>query len=76
MSTNKEFNRARFMRNWWAARLCCGCIYVHIGKDVDHNHCDIRRATRWMDERVNGRHDYPNNIYRDTECNCFSRGIA
>jgi len=76
MSTNIEFNRARFMRNWWAARLCRGCIFAHIGREVDHNHCDIRGATHWMDARVNGRHNHPKNIYRDTDCNYWNQGVA
>ena len=38
------------------AELCTGCIFLHIGKNVDHNHCEkTREAWNWMEQRVNGR---------------------
>ena len=42
------------MKNWWRARLCRGCKFLHIGHHVDHNHCDSNPANGWRQDRVNG----------------------
>jgi len=76
MSTKMKFDRARFMKNWWKARLCQDCISAHIGREVDHNHCDIREATSWMEKRVNGHHNHPDDMYFKTKCTCFNRDVA
>jgi len=39
---NIKFDRSRYMKNWWRARLCRGCKFLHVGREVDHNHCDRR----------------------------------
>ena len=57
----KKFNRQRFMRNLNTARQCWGCKFLHIGREVDHNHCDRRGASSWMEKRVN-------NLVTDNEC--------
>jgi len=50
----KNFNQSRFMKNWWKARLCHKCKGLHIGRKVDHNHCDFLNSDdAWA--RVNGR---------------------
>lgn len=52
MSWSDNINR--FKKNWWKARLCRQCKFVHIGENVDHNHCDLRPETPWRKQRVNG----------------------
>ena len=47
------FNRSRFMKNWWKARLCHGCKFLCVGREVDHNHCKI--GGPWQELRVAGR---------------------
>jgi hypothetical protein len=32
---------------------CFGCVYLHIGQEVDHNHCDFSRDY-WYQKRANG----------------------
>ena len=46
------FDRTKFMKNWWKARACHGCKGLHIGRKVDHNHCNFN-ASKGTD-RVNG----------------------
>lgn len=56
MSWSDDINR--FKKNWWKARLCRQCKFVHIGKKVDHNHCDLQYHASSKDDRedrVNGR---------------------
>ena len=49
----------RHERNKQSAELCLSCIYLHIGQDVDHNHCDkVRGCDHWMDRRTNGSNTY------------------
>ena len=51
-----SFDRSRFMKNWWRARLCRGCTELHIGRLVGHNHCDFRGGHMLEgDQRTNGR---------------------
>jgi len=40
-------------KNEKKARLCLGCIYLHIGTEVDHNHCDKEKWCRG-EKRANG----------------------
>ena len=47
------FDRSRFMKNWWKARLCHGCGFLHVGREVDHNHCEI--GGPYQELRVAGR---------------------
>jgi len=56
------FDRSRFMKNWWRARTCHECKFLHIGRKVDHNHCDLKPFTDWREDRVNGHSNY----------NCYS----
>jgi len=49
---------ADYERNKQNAKLCLGCIYLHIGQNVDHNHCDKVRDMHWMDNRANGLNKY------------------
>jgi len=47
-----------YERNKIKAKKCLGCIYLHIGHGVDHNHCDIRNIYRstheYLEDRANG----------------------
>jgi len=45
----------REQKNRSKARYCLSCIYVHIGIEVDHNHCS-GSSSLWYEERVNGHH--------------------
>ena len=60
-----KYDHSRFMRNYWRARLCHGCKYLHVGKNVSHNHCDFYRASDFHDDIVNNRLD---EIYADYYC--------
>jgi len=55
------------MRNYWKAKLCHGCIYLHIGKNVDHNHCDAS-GDAWENHRVSGHHLDLEDMYHKTKC--------
>jgi len=44
-----RFDRSRYMTNRWKARSCCGCEYLHIGRRVDHNHCDYAHDDSWIE---------------------------
>ncbi|GAH64820.1 unnamed protein product [marine sediment metagenome] len=48
----------RIAKNKRKAKHCIGCCYLHIGQNVDHNHCDIH----YSDARTNGHAD------KDIEC--------
>ena len=50
-----ENTNYRKIRNEKAARFCKGCAWVHIGINVDHNHCDYTREN-WdeLEKRANG----------------------
>lgn len=64
-----NFDRRQYMRNFHKAKQCRGCKWLHIGRGVDHNHCDSRGGdSHWQDHRVNGHFNYPNNLYYKTEC--------
>ena len=64
-----RFDRQQFMNNLNTARQCWGCRFLHIGRDVSHNHCDCRYGdSYWQDHRVNGHYNYPENIYYTTVC--------
>lgn len=52
-----KYNHSRFMRNYWKARLCHGCECLHVGRDVDHNHCDLKPFSRLRDRRVWGHNE-------------------
>jgi len=41
----------RRISNKDAAKLCMGCVHLHIGTEVDHK---TREAWNWMEARVNG----------------------
>jgi len=43
------------INNYKKGELCNGCKHLHIGINVDHNHCDHSNKSHWMEERVNGR---------------------
>jgi len=44
------------MRLLRETELCKGCIFLHIGINVDHNHCDKTQENwNWMEKRANGR---------------------
>ena len=64
-----KFDRKRFMRNLNKASQCWGCKYLHIGQNVDHNHCDCRYGDgRWQDHRVNGYFNYLGHVYFKEGC--------
>lgn len=53
-----KMNRYRVidLTNEEKAKACVGCVSLHIGVNVDHNHCDkTREDWNWMQQRVNGR---------------------
>ena len=52
-----QFDRSTFMKNWWKARWCRGCKGLHIGRKVDHNHCDFLKSDD-AHARVNGRFNH------------------
>ncbi len=63
------FNRKKIMRNYWAARLCHGCKYLHVGRKVDHNHCDCKFGdTHWQDKRANGHFNHPDTYDHGIDC--------
>lgn len=63
-----SFDRSRYMKNWWKARVCHGCKGLSIGRSVDHNHCNFSDAV-WARDRVNGRIDIClGRKYLDMEC--------
>lgn len=41
------------MDNKRRAKLCIGCKFLHIGVNVDHNHCN-KSKNYWMHKRANG----------------------
>jgi len=46
----------RIISNEKIAELCIGCVFLDIGINVDHNHCNkTRESWNWMEQRVNGR---------------------
>ncbi len=64
-----KYNHSRFMRNWWAARLCHGCEYLHVGIGVDHNHCDSKfYPSHWKDCRVAGKYNDPKHPFHNDPC--------
>lgn len=60
------------MTNEEAGGLCKGCIYLHIGVHVDHNHCDKSRYGDsdwdWYEKRANGRFNNPKSMYHNNKC--------
>lgn len=44
-----------YEKNKIKAKYCLNCIYLHIGIEVDHNHCDGFNDS-WYDSRANGHH--------------------
>lgn len=44
---------SRYEKNKIKAKYCIGCIFLHIGIDVDHNHCNSS-GSNWFDARTNG----------------------
>ena len=42
------FDRSRFMNNLNKARFCWKCDYLHVGRHVNHNHCDCPCRDRFM----------------------------
>ena len=50
-----EYDHSRFMKNYWRARLCHGCKYLHVGRNVGHNHCDYYLSSDLRDRIVNNR---------------------
>ena len=36
------------------AKYCIGCIRLHIGETVSHNHCNLK-YNDWCQDRVNGK---------------------
>ena len=64
-----KFDRKRFMKNLNKAKQCHGCKYLHIGQNVDHNHCDCKYGDgHWQDDRVNGHYNHSGNIYYEARC--------
>lgn len=64
-----KFDKKRFMENLNKAKQCHGCTFLHIGQDVDHNHCDCRHGdSHWQDHRVNGHYNHPGDIYYKYTC--------
>lgn len=56
-----SFDRSTFMKNWWKARQCHGCKFLHLGRQVDHNHCDAKsfgEEQENRERRVNGRREF------------------
>ena len=51
---NLPYDHSRFMQNWWRAKECRGCKFLHIGESVNHNHCDNPQKGREEEKRVNG----------------------
>ncbi len=47
----------REIKNKERAKYCIGCAWLHIGEDVDHNHCDYTSVDE-LHNRVNGLFDY------------------
>lgn len=70
---NLPFDRSRYMRNWWMARLCHGCKFLHVGESVDHNHCDCKFGgdPHWQDKRVNGWHNSPKTYDNKIRCSNY-----
>jgi hypothetical protein len=59
MKKNITEAQVRRKRNTKAATYCKGCVWLHIGINVDHNHCDYNTnetGGEWNDyeRRVNG----------------------
>ncbi|GAG30548.1 unnamed protein product [marine sediment metagenome] len=52
------YDHSKFMKNWWKARLCHGCKSLHVGRKVDHNHCDLAPSDDLKQDRVNGREQH------------------
>ena len=46
----------QYQRNKINAKYCLGCINLHIGTEVDHNHCDRFATSLWYERRANGHH--------------------
>ena len=50
----------RYERNKQKAKSCLDCVYLHIGQNADHNHCDKKYTLIGripLDDRANG-HGY------------------
>ena len=63
------FDRKKYMRNYRVARLCHGCKYLHVGRKVDHNHCDCKFGdTHWQDKRANGHFNHPDTYDHGIDC--------
>ena len=61
--------KTRVEENTECAKLCIGCKWLHIGENVDHNHCDRKVGQGFMhDERVNGRFNHPESLYHKSKC--------
>jgi len=64
-----SFDRKRFMENLNLARQCWKCKFLHIGRDVNHNHCDHPNGERdWSSKRVNGWYNHFGSIYYKESC--------
>ncbi len=62
-------DRKQYTKNYKRAKLCRGCKFLHIGRRVDHNHCDCRFGdNHWQDRRVNGYHNRPNTYDHRIDC--------
>ena len=61
-------------RNCETARQggCDGCVFIHIGQEVNHNHCDLSRSNPYgwdvYEKKANGRVEYINDKKVEISC--------